>query len=284
MHPAAPSDPIDFLVIGHVSLDRTPNGPRLGGTAAYAALTARALGLRPAIVTSAGRGADLSGLLDIPMVTVPSPASTAFENLYLDEGRVQLLLGRASGLTVEAIPEAWASAGIVHLGPIADEMEPGLIEHITSAQVLGVSAQGWLRAWDADGRVRPRSWEWLAGPLQKADAVVVSYEDLGRDEIAIEGLTNHCRLLVVTDGPRGARVHWNGDVRRVPAPQAASVDPTGAGDIFAAAFFARLRATRDPWEAARFAQVLASASVGRRGLDGIPTPADVSQAELQVVP
>ncbi|HET7011958.1 MAG TPA: hypothetical protein VFI11_14360, partial [Anaerolineales bacterium] len=82
MHPAASSDPIDFLVIGHVSLDRTPNGPRLGGTAAYAALTARALGLRSAIVTAAGRDADLSRLLDIPMVTVPSPASTAFENLY----------------------------------------------------------------------------------------------------------------------------------------------------------------------------------------------------------
>ena len=36
------------------------------------------------------------------------------------------------------------------------------------------------------------------------------------------------------------------------------VDATGAGDIFAAAFFWRLYVTRDPWEAARFATHLAS--------------------------
>ena len=195
-----------------------------------------------------------------------------------------MLLDRASNLTFEAIPDAWAPAAIVHLGPIADEIEPSLMERFADAQVLGVSAQGWLRTWEPDGRVRPRAWEWIADSLEKADAVVVSFEDLARDELAIEGLGSHVRLLVVTDGPRGARVYWNGDVRRVPALRTVPVDPTGAGDVFAAAFFIRLRATRDPWEAARFAHVLAAASVGRRGLDSVPTPADVAQAELQVVP
>jgi hypothetical protein len=45
-------EPIDYLVIGHLTQDIIPDGFRLGGTAAYSALTARALGLRVGIVTS----------------------------------------------------------------------------------------------------------------------------------------------------------------------------------------------------------------------------------------
>ena len=41
-----PVEPIDYLIIGHISQDITPSGIQLGGTAAYAALTARACGLR----------------------------------------------------------------------------------------------------------------------------------------------------------------------------------------------------------------------------------------------
>ena len=39
-------EPVDYFVIGHVAHDLTPDGPRLGGTVAYSALTARSLGLR----------------------------------------------------------------------------------------------------------------------------------------------------------------------------------------------------------------------------------------------
>ena len=44
MYRIAPLEPIDYLIIGHLTRDLLPNGTRLGGTAAYAALTARALG------------------------------------------------------------------------------------------------------------------------------------------------------------------------------------------------------------------------------------------------
>jgi len=61
------------------------------------------------------------------------------------------------------------------------------------------------------------------------------------------------------------------------------VDATGAGDIFAAAFFVRLLATRDPWEATRFATLVASGSVTRIGLDGIPTPSEINQCMMEVL-
>jgi sugar/nucleoside kinase (ribokinase family) len=283
VHLPAAATPVDYLVLGHLARDLTPDGPRLGGTVAYAALTARALGLRPAIVTAIGADMDLSPLDGLPLLAESSPASTTFDNRYDSGNRTQVLVARASRLSFDRIPEVWATSPIVHLGPIADEIPPALATAFASAGLLGVTAQGWLRTWSADGRVMPRSWEASVEGLSAAGAVVVSLEDLGRDELAVEGLAGICRLLVVTDGPRGARVHWNGDVRRIPAPPAVVVDPTGAGDIFAAAFFIRLRATRDPWEAARFAHVLAAASVERRGLAGVPTAEDVLRADLQVV-
>ena len=60
-------------------------------------------------------------------------------------------------------------------------------------------------------------------------------------------------------------------------------DATGAGDVFAAAFFVRLLETRDPWEAARFANRVAAVSVTRPGLQGIPTPTEVQQCLIEVL-
>ncbi len=61
------------------------------------------------------------------------------------------------------------------------------------------------------------------------------------------------------------------------------VDPTGAGDIFAASFFVRLHTTRDPWEAARFATNLAAFSVLRVALEGIPLPEEVQAVMAEVI-
>jgi sugar/nucleoside kinase (ribokinase family) len=49
------------------------------------------------------------------------------------------------------------------------------------------------------------------------------------------------------------------------------MDPTGAGDVFSAAFLIRLAETGDPCEAARFANVAASFSIEAPGVSGIPT-------------
>ena len=49
MYQLAPIEPVDYLIIGHITLDLTPDGPRLGGTVTYSALMAQALGLRVGI-------------------------------------------------------------------------------------------------------------------------------------------------------------------------------------------------------------------------------------------
>jgi len=282
MHLPVTLAPVDYLLIGHLSCDITPDGPRLGGTAAYSALMAHALGLRVGVVTAWGGEVPITILDGIDVQVVPTQYSTTFENRYTPAGRIQHIHHIAPDLSFDNIPETWRRAPIVHVGPIAGEAKT-LVDGNFPSSLLGLTPQGWLRRWDSAGRVGPGEWSDAHIMLSRAGAAVLSCEDVGGDEDSIEAMAIACRVLAVTEGPAGARLYWNGDLRRFRAPFLEEVDATGAGDIFAAAFFWRLYMTRDPWAAARFATHLASFSVKRCGLDGIPTQEEIQTCLVEVM-
>jgi hypothetical protein len=277
-----PLQAVDYLVIGHITVDLTSEGLRLGGTATYSALMAQALGLRVGVVTSWAGEAPLGPLSSIPVISFPTENSTTFENTYTSNGRVQKVHHIASRLDYYHIPEPWRSAPIVHLAPVAQEVEPSLVRNFPMA-LIGVTPQGWLRSWDKNGQVTLSEWPEARFVLERSGAAVISSDDIKGDEGRIEEMAASCRILVVTDGEQGSRLYWNGDVRRFRPPSVQEVDPTGAGDIFATAFFARLFTTRDPWEATRFATQIAAISVTRVGLDGIPTPQEIKESMVEVI-
>lgn len=274
--------PIDYLLIGHIARDLTPDGPKLGGTAAYSALTAHALGLRVGVVTSWGAEIPSGPLSKIFIANTPSDNSTTFENIYTSEGRVQIIHHVAPSLDFDMIPESWRDAPIVHLGPIAREVDPALARRFPHS-LIGVTPQGWLRTWGGNGRVHPSKWSEASLVLEYASAAIISVEDVAEDEERIEEMAAASRIFVVTEGANGARLYWNGAVRRFWAPAVTEVNATGAGDIFAAAFFVWLHKTSDPWEAARFATQLAARSATRSGLKGVPNAAEVQNATIEVL-
>jgi sugar/nucleoside kinase (ribokinase family) len=286
MFELVPLEPVDYLVIGHLTQDLTPSGPRLGGTAAFSALTALSLGLRVGIVSALSQDTSLEPLEGILVAKIPSSHSTTFENIYKREGREQILHHQAALIAVENVPDIWRTASIVHLGPVARELGAdwsiAAAKHF-STSLIGITPQGWMRAWDDDGRVLPCKWESAEAFLPQAGAVVISREDVLRDDELIESMAHQTRVLAVTEGSAGSVLYWNGDRRRFRAPEVEEVDATGAGDIFAAAFFIRLYATRDPWAAARFATQLAARSVARPGLEAIPTQAEIQECLMEVI-
>ncbi len=277
-----PLEPVDYLVIGHVTEDITPAGSVLGGTATFSALTARAFGLRVGIITSVSERTSLKVLDGIPLFRVPAEETTTFENIRTEAGRTQVLHKRAATIALDSMPEVWRRASIVHLGPIAQEVEASAAG-LFSTSLLGLTPQGWMRAWDASGRVRTSKWESAESLLPRAGAVVMSREDVGGDEELIESMAHQTRILVLTEGAAGSVLYWNGDRRRFRAPEVKEVDSVGSGDIFAAAFFIRLFMTRDPWEAARLATLVAAKSVTRAGLAGIPSSREIEQCTVEVL-
>lgn len=264
---AAPNSPIDFLTIGHICYDLVTGGRVVGGAAAYTAMTAQALGCRPAIVTSAASADDWAAELPgIPIHVSDASATTVFENIYLPMGRVQTIHSVAGRLGAENIPPSWAQTPLVFLGPIANEIDPDII-HLFGNSVVGVGPQGWMRRWDDRGQVYAVDWRDAGAILPLASVTFISREDLSNPAL-IEEYAQQANCLVVTDGRRGCRVYFRGEVRSFPAPEVAAVDTTGAGDIFAAAYLVRLHQTEgDPWEAAVFANQVASRSVTCIGLE-----------------
>lgn len=276
-----PVEPIDYLLIGNVTQDVVPHGFMLGGTASYSALTARAMGLRVGVVTACHPDLELPELEGISVVRHPSAHSTTFANIQTEHGRVQYLYHRARDLDYSMVPEAWRNPRIVHLGPIAQEVDVKLARAFPESFV-GVTPQGWLRTWDETGKVSYTDWLEARYVLEAANAAVISIEDVRGDESVIEDMLSAVRVLVVTEGVFGARLYWNGDMRYFRAPSQTEIDPTGAGDIFAAVFFSRLEQTRDPWEAARVATQLAALSVTRKGLAGVPTEEEVKANLIEI--
>lgn len=277
-----PLEPVDYLVLGHLTEDLTPAGPRLGGTAAFSALTARACGLRPGIITAVGEGTSLAELQGIPVLKIPSTYSTTFENLNTPSGRKQIIRRQAAPITLAGLPDAWRAAPIVHLGPVAQELMPESLGGF-SASLLGITPQGWMRTWDDQGNVAACPWPSAEKILPSAGAVVISRQDVQGDEDTIHAMASQTRVLAVTEGSAGSVLYWNGDSRRFHAPDVAEVDNVGAGDVFAAALFIRLYMTRDPWEAARFATLLAARSVTRPGLEGVPTRREIDACTVEVI-
>jgi hypothetical protein len=265
---------VDYLAVGHVTRDLKDGGFTLGGTVAYSGLTAVALGRVVGIVTSCDESTDLSPLEKIQIFRMPSDVSTTFENLYEDGIRKQTLHGVALELGPAAIPLEWRSTKLVHLGPIANEVDPQLIHHFDTS-FIGITPQGWMRRWDSSGNVYLAGWEVLTNVLPIADAAVISIEDLQGDENTVAELAQHCRIFAVTRGSEGATIFLNGEPTSITAPVVNEMDPTGSGDIFAAAFFIRLQETGDPFEAGQFAISLASKSISGSGLEGVPSPSDI---------
>lgn len=267
----------DYLVIGHVTRDRRPaGGVTGGGTAAYAALTARALGGRVGVVTSTGEDLHPADVLPgIEILHIPAPVTTTFENRYTSTGRVQMIRHVAAPLIPAVIPSTWRQTAIVHIGPVAQECDPELIALFPDAFV-GLTPQGWMRGWDRQGTIHPVPWEHAERWLPHTDAVVLSEEDVRADPLCITRWAGHVPALAVTRGAEGCTVYGDGAPTEMPGFPAGEVDPTGAGDVFAAAFFHGLQRGWSAVQAARRANCLAAGSVTRAGLSAIPTAQEIA--------
>jgi len=262
----------DFVVVGHVTKDLLAGGRFVvGGTATYASLTARNLGRQVGVVTSAEANLDLDEhLAGIQVSKRVSQATTTFQNVYSGGHRQQFVKALAEPLEASDVPAPWRDARVVLLGPLVRELGVDLVRLFPNA-LLGVTAQGWMRQWDGEGRVGTRVWEEAEEILPLVDVLVFSYEDVAHDLTLVRKYTSLAKITAVTHGRAGAIVCCDAGSEWLPAYQAREADPTGAGDVFAAAYLIALEETGDPFEAARFANCTASWSIEGEATSAIPT-------------
>lgn len=259
----------DFVAIGHVTLDRFGATARPGGSALYAAVTAERLGLSAGILTSYGDDFPLEQVPSrIEVVCVPAAAPTTFEHLDAAGRRTLRVASVAAPLTTADVPEDWRDASLVLLAPVLDEVDPLLAAAFTEGAV-GAAAQGWLRQVGPDRLVGPRAWtpDVLLAHLQ---ALFLSAEDVRGQEPLVTEWVQRVPFAVLTAGEAGALLFVNGERYEVRPRPTRVVDPTGAGDVFAATFLVAYRQAGDPWEAAEAAACAAGLSVEGEGWSAVP--------------
>jgi 1D-myo-inositol 3-kinase len=285
-----PSIP-EFVAIGHVTRDLRSDGSfTTGGTVTFAALCAYQLGLAAGVVTCADD--DLRSSLPhyLPHIALhisPSAHTTTFANTYQHGFRTQYLYAHGSSLRLNDVPRAWMQSPIVLFGPLAQEIDTEFVLAFPRhpGRLRAATPQGWLRRWDTDGRIHPTTWQDAERVLPTLDALILSHDDLlpfvAGNRLAADALMQRWSmlvpLLVATDGQHGATLFQKGTSQHLPAFSAQEVDPTGAGDVFAAAFLTHLHLHHDPVQAVTFANCTASFSIEQPGTMGIPTLAQVEQ-------
>jgi len=276
------AEKLDYLVIGHITRDLIDGSTVPGGTVVYSALCAHNLEQKTGVITACDAGCRPKSLEHIPVYRIPSYGTTTFENLETESGRKQILHKVAKPIGCEDLPALASPPKIVHLGPVADELDAGIVD-IFPNSFIGITPQGWMRQKDKNDIVQYQEWKSADLLLPRADAVVLSIEDVQGDRKLIEQYAGKCKVLALTEGYHGALVYWNGDMRRFSAPSVPSTDATGAGDIFAAVFFSTLYRSNDPWASGKLAVSIASDSVSRVGIKGVPDADAMRALQIEII-
>ena len=268
----------DLLIIGPITKDHLlldEDYISLGGTTTYGASLAKKLNYQPAIVTSM-KHEDLqpNSLSGIPIHIAQSTTTTSFVNIYNSEGvRKQKLSEIAKKITPSDIPQQWTQSPTVIIGPLANEVDYSCAR-IFSNSIVVVTIQGWLRQWDNDGMISsPKEWNGME-VLPYVDVAIVSESDFESIE-NFKHWKKIVKILIVTKGENGATVFHSNKIIDIPAWKVDEADPTGAGDVFAAAFSLTYSKSLNVEYAARFASCAASFSVEGIGFESMPSKKQV---------
>jgi 1D-myo-inositol 3-kinase len=211
----------------------------------------------------------------------PASATTRFRNEYDEDGtRHQVLSSRASDIDFSSVPDDWRSPDVLLLCPVAGELHGPAALSFT-AEVVGATAQGWLRSFDEDGAASVRDWSDCASELAGVHALVFSEQDVPEPMEQARRFLQHVPMVLVTRGWQGLRVFDRRNEHDVPSLPRTEVDPTGAGDVFATAFLLRYQETGDPLEAAAFGACTASCAVEGLGTSSLGDRAEVERRLLE---
>ncbi len=268
-----------LLAIGHVTRDRSPGpgGDQLGGSVTYAGLAVRRLGWEVAALTAAGP--EFEPERELPGVQVflrRCAATTRFVNEYdADGARRQRVSARAADVDLEPLPDEWRAPDVLLLGPVAGELF-GVSATSFEAGCVGAIAQGYLRAIGSDGRVSARPWDRPERDLAGAHVLFLSEHDLPGADACARELLACVPIVALTRGWRGLTLLTRDGAHEVPSLPRGEVDPTGAGDVFAAGFLVRYQETGDPLVAAAFGACAASCVV-----EGVGTSTLGDRAEIE---
>ena len=258
----------------------------LSGCSTNACLAARKLGANATLVGCVGEDfgasfrADMQRF-DIDSQVYPSPETGGFSLIYYDAlgNRTLDVLGRACEVP-DTPGDVLAKADFVILGPILGEVSSELVRKVrdrVKGKVL-LDPQGFLRRIGADGRIEHYRNPEIDAIIARCDVVkaneveaeIITGINPRDSETALEQATRKlhslgCPVAIVTMAAEGSAVFDGQTYTRIPAFAVNAIDPTGAGDTYAAGFMFGSLTYPTLREACTFASCVASVMVENVG-------------------
>lgn len=253
------------LTAGHLTRDRYPAGFEPGGGVWYVGHAWQAMdrGIEPRAMIAA-HPSDVPQTWPGAVAVQAAPVTTTFHNAYGPAGRVMRLEGQAPPVRVDALPARWRRCDLLMLAPVAGEIDPVRWLAGVEAKLSAAGLQGWLKQREGEVFVaRPAAFD--PGALRGLDVAFLSDEDYGGDASWLAALRAVVPRVVVTHGDKGCTVFEGRRATAVAVEPVAEVDPTGAGDTFAAGMSAALANGMSALDAARVGARLAARCVALRG-------------------
>jgi hypothetical protein len=255
---------VELEAVGHLTWD--VNDGRAwspGGSVGFAARAWRGLGAHARVVTVVGPDGP-----DEPAALVGAgraKQTTRFENRYGASGdRVQQVVCQAGPVRPRHRPVSWATPAARFLAPVLGEVaaQPWLR---LPAGLKVVGLQGWLKRTNDRGQV-------VHGPMgvnprqfRGADVACLSEEDLAGELGWLDALLLVVPRVALTRGVQGCVLFERYGATRLGVVEVQAVDPTGAGDSFAAGLVMGLVQGMRFGAAARLGAAVASVVVERVG-------------------
>jgi sugar/nucleoside kinase (ribokinase family) len=242
-----------IAVIGSTTLDKNiydnKNQLKIGGVTTYSGITYRRHGIVTRIVTNvADQDLPILDKLDQEQITIQkgiTAHTTQFINIFIGDQRQQKLPCTASPINSNQIKVLHDSVGCVHLGPLHPmDIESDCINLLGETKLpVFLDVQGYTRRID--------NAEVYIGVANQIEASLKIARIVKANESEFESVlqffdTDLANLLarfnieefIVTQGKKGGFVlnNKNSEVRFDAVPVQSPGDPTGAGDIFFAAY------------------------------------------------
>lgn len=262
-----------------------------GGKGANQAVAAARLGAAVALVGAVGNdpfGDDALRELESEGVDVSAvarvDAPTGVALIVVDasgENQIAVASGANAELSGEMARAAFAG-GVAAAGDSAGAVasardNPGVVlighevpEAAVVAAAVAAAAAGWRAVLNPAPAREIHARVLAAGPILTPNASEAAQLTGERDpEAAARALASRTQApVLVTLGAGGALLLEDGEVERIPAPQVAAVDTTGAGDTVNGALAAELAAGRELRDAVGFALAAAALSTRAEGARG----------------
>jgi sugar/nucleoside kinase (ribokinase family) len=276
----------------------------LSGCSTNACLAASKLGAETALV---GRiGDDFRDQFDaglkkhkIQGSVYPSKETGGFSLIYYDTigNRSLDVLGRAEPIS-EVSPPVLADTDFVIVGPILGEVSLDVLRDVKAncGGLLLLDPQGMLRVIDSGGRI-----DHVRNP--DIDAMIALCDVVKANEVEAEIITGihprtsedalrestirlhalGCKIAIVTLAAEGSAAYDGITYWRIPAYATNAVDPTGAGDTYAAGFMVGYLLFNDIKEACFYGSCVASVMVENVGPDFPLTRAEADRRFAELI-